>query len=114
MLQKDALCPNFLKWSEVSVEGDSETIQLLRAWINAVLVGRPELQRFLHLIGPAGTGKSTFLRLIFQLVGKENFTTTSLNNWKQIGSRLQIYTASDWLVLRKQTNIANKYQSSNQ
>ena len=75
---KEAQCPNFLQWLAASVENDHGTIRLLQAWINAVLMGRPELQRFLHLVGPAGTGKSTFLRLIFQLVGKDNFTTTSL------------------------------------
>ncbi len=73
-----ALCPNFLAWLKTSVDGVTETIQLLRAWINAVLIGRSNLQVFLHLVGPAGTGKSTFGRLIFKIVGKENATTTTL------------------------------------
>ena len=73
-----AQCFQFLSWIRQAVDGDEETVQLLRAYINAVLVGRPELQIFLHLTGPAGTGKSTFGRMLFRLVGDENTTTTTL------------------------------------
>jgi len=74
----NAQCPNFLKWLNICVDSDVDTIQLLRSWTNAVLIGRPSLQIFLHIIGPAGTGKSTFGRLIFKIVGTENATTTTL------------------------------------
>ncbi|WP_419174425.1 DNA primase family protein [Desulfosediminicola sp.] len=73
-----AECPNFQEWLTVAVECDEETIQLLRGWLNALIIGRADLQVFLHLIGPGGTGKSTFGRLAFKLVGDENATTTSL------------------------------------
>ncbi len=43
-----------------------------------MFTGRSDLQVFLHLIGPAGTGKSTLGRLAFLLVGQENATTTNL------------------------------------
>ncbi len=75
---KSSDCPQFLFWLSKAVDGDEETVQLLRAFINAVLVGRPELQKFLHIIGPAGTGKSTFGRILFRIVGDENATTTTL------------------------------------
>ncbi len=74
----DAQCPHFLAWLLSAVDGDHETVKLLRAWINALLTGRPDLQVFLHLIGPAGTGKSTFGRLVFILIGNDNATTTTL------------------------------------
>ncbi|MBA3006049.1 MAG: hypothetical protein FP810_05560 [Desulfocapsa sp.] len=73
-----AQCPNFLKWLQISIDHDFETMRLLQAWLNALLTGRPDLQIFLHLIGPAGTGKSTFGRLVFMLVGRDNATTTTL------------------------------------
>ena len=73
-----AECPNFLAWIGIAVDDDKYTILLLRAWINALLTGRADLQVFLHLIGPGGTGKSTFGRLMFAIVGDENATTTSL------------------------------------
>ena len=74
----EAQCPNFLDWLNIAVDKDDETIRLLQAWINAVLTGRPDLQVFLHLIGPAGTGKGTFGRIIYFLVGTDNATTTTL------------------------------------
>ncbi len=73
-----AKCPNFLAWLRQAVDGDEATVQLLRGWINALLVGRADLQYFLHLLGAAGTGKSTFGRLVFALIGKDNRTTTTL------------------------------------
>jgi len=74
----EARCPNFLDWLSTAVDGDQETILFLQAWVNALLTGRPDLQVFLHLIGPAGTGKSTFGRIVFLLVGHVNATTTTL------------------------------------
>lgn len=75
---QEAQCPNFMKWLQSSIDHDLETMRLLQAWLNALLTGRPDLQIFLHLIGPAGTGKSTFGRLAFMLVGRDNATTTTL------------------------------------
>ncbi len=79
----DAQCPRFHKWLYSSVDGDTETIQVIRAWINATLIGRAYLQVFMHFFGPAGTGKSTFGRLMFKLVGEANATTTTLKQLEQ-------------------------------
>jgi putative DNA primase/helicase len=46
----------------------------IRQRLNAL----PDLQVSLHLIGPAGTGKSTLGWLAFVLVGKDNAITTKL------------------------------------
>lgn len=73
----------FINWLVTALDGDQETVWLLRAFINAVLTGRADLQRFLHLIGPAGTGKSTFGRLLFTMVGAANSTTTSLKQLEE-------------------------------
>jgi len=78
-----AQCPQFIQWLETALDGDRETVLLLRAFINATLTGRPDLQRFMHLIGPAGTGKSTFGRLLFAIVGAANSTTTTLKQLEQ-------------------------------
>jgi putative DNA primase/helicase len=78
-----ATCPNFIDWLTTALDGDHETVKLLQAFINATLTGRPDLQRFLHLIGPAGTGKSTFGRLAFAIVGAANSTTTTLKQLEQ-------------------------------
>ncbi len=73
-------CPTIKRWLRKSVDGDEETMEFLRAWLNAVLVGRPDLQKFLHLLGPGGTGKGTFIRLATKLVGERNRTITDLRN----------------------------------
>ena len=75
---QSALCQKFQKWLANAVDGDKGTVRLIRAFINAVLVGRPDLQRFLHLCGPGGTGKSTLERLVLAMVGPNNATTSTL------------------------------------
>lgn len=78
-----AQCPGFQAWLHQAVDGDADTVQLLRGWINALLTGRPDLQYFLHLQGAAGTGKSTFGRLVFKLIGQANSVTTTLKELEQ-------------------------------
>jgi putative DNA primase/helicase len=62
---------------------DTGTIQLLRAFMAALLRGPAKYQRFLHLIGPGGTGKSTFIRLLQLLVGEQNTVATDLRQLEQ-------------------------------
>ena len=73
-----AQCPVFINWLRTAVDGDEGTVKLLQAFFNAMLTGRPDLQRFMHFIGAGGTGKSTLGRLIFAIMGAENCTTTTL------------------------------------
>jgi putative DNA primase/helicase len=43
-----------------------------------IVKGRSDLQRYLELVGPGGTGKSTYIRLAMALVGLRNTHTTTL------------------------------------
>lgn len=79
----DADCPTFKVWLLQAVDGDAETLEFLRAWLAALLTGRADLQKFLHLLGPGGTGKGAFTRLAELLVGKHNATITDLRNLEQ-------------------------------
>lgn len=51
----------------------------MRAYLQGVLTGRTDWQKYLELIGAGGTGKSTFTRLAGALVGIENVHTTTLH-----------------------------------
>lgn len=46
----------------------------------AVLRGRSDLQKFLHLIGGGGSGKSTFTTLLTALIGEENTVNLNLSD----------------------------------
>ncbi len=81
--------PHTLDWLKRAVDGDCDTVAFLRAWLAALLYGRADLQKFLHLKGVGGTGKGTFMRLATELVGKHNAVSTSL----QVMERNQFETA---------------------
>lgn len=76
-------CPTVKAWLSQAVDGDGETLEFLRAWLAALLTGRADLQKFLHLFGPGGTGKGAFTRLAELLIGKHNTTVTDLRNLEQ-------------------------------
>lgn len=73
-----AKCPSIKKWLFKAVDGDQDTVEFLRAWLAALLHGRADLQKFLHLLGRGGTGKGTFFRLAKALIGEHNTSTTTL------------------------------------
>lgn len=71
-------CQNIKAWLLQAVDGDKAAVSFLRAWLAALLHGRSDLQKFLHIIGSGGTGKGTFMRLATALVGNHNAASTSL------------------------------------
>ncbi|MDA8307504.1 MAG: DUF5906 domain-containing protein [Deltaproteobacteria bacterium] len=110
-----ATCEPVQSWLMESVK-DAGQVQLLRAYLNAILTGRADLQRYLELIGPGGSGKGTFIRLAEAIMGKENVHVTELKRLegnrfetaKLFGKRLAIITdaekyAGDVSVLKAMT-----------
>ncbi|NVZ11369.1 hypothetical protein HW932_19140 [Allochromatium humboldtianum] len=101
--QPGADCPRVKAWLLQAVGEDRDVVELLRAFLAALIRGGAYLQRFLHLIGPGGTGKSTFLRLIEALIGTRNAVTTDLKELEQnrfesaalYGKRAALITDSD-------------------
>ncbi len=73
-----ATCDPIQEWLTFTQGGDAQRVQLLRAYLKAVITGRTDLQRFIEVIGGGGTGKSTFANLAIALVGLENCHTTDL------------------------------------
>lgn len=89
-----ATCEPFVIWlrevlqDEADVPADvEEKVGILRAFIKAMLTGRADLQRFLALIGPPGTGKGTILRILEELIGTENVHVTDFRSLE--GSRFE-------------------------
>lgn len=74
-----ATCDPIVDWLTWAVEDDASVVQLLRACLKAIVLGRTDFQRYLELIGPGGTGKGTFIRLVQALVGITNTVSTSLS-----------------------------------
>jgi putative DNA primase/helicase len=98
----NAQCSTIQKWLHQMV-GDEDTVQLLRAFMAALIRGPAKYQRFLHLIGPGGSGKSTFIRLLQMMTGQKNTVSTDLRQLEQnrfeaatlYGKQLALITDSD-------------------
>jgi len=96
-------CPHVKAWLLDAVDGDVDTVELLRAFLAALIRGGAYLQRFLHLVGCGGSGKSTYLRLAAALIGEDNAVSTDLKELEQnrfesaslYGKRLALITDSD-------------------
>ncbi|MDD5580874.1 MAG: phage/plasmid primase, P4 family [Methylobacter sp.] len=61
---------------------DNDMINIIRAFLKITLAGG-EVQKFLEIIGPGSTGKSTLIRLVIMLVGESNHAATDLRNLEQ-------------------------------
>ena len=86
-------CDPIKEWLLEMCGGDRTLMDLMRVWLYGVLAGRTDWQKYLELIGPGGTGKSTFIRLAIALVGQENVHTTTLH--KLEGSRFETACIKD-------------------
>jgi putative DNA primase/helicase len=75
-----ATCELIQEWMLEAMGGHADRVQVLRAFLHAIVTGRTDLQRYLECTGPGGTGKSTYIRLSESLVGKENNFTTELKH----------------------------------
>jgi phage/plasmid-associated DNA primase len=75
-----ATCPKTQAWLHETVGGAHDQVQVLRAYARAVVTRRVDLQRYLETIGPGGTGKGTYTRLLQGLVGSENTFATELKH----------------------------------
>ncbi|MBW4532492.1 MAG: hypothetical protein KME09_01000 [Pleurocapsa minor HA4230-MV1] len=71
-------CDPIQDWLLEMCRGDRQLIELMRAYLLGIVTGRTDWQKYLELIGPGGTGKSTLTRLAIALVGQENVHTTTL------------------------------------
>ena len=75
-----ATCEEIIKWLKASQNGTWGRVQVLRAWLRAVLLSNSEIQKFVEIVGPGKSGKSTYANLAHALVGDENAMISSLEH----------------------------------
>ncbi len=68
---KDALCPNWNEFLAFATNGDNRVKDLIQNFIGLVLSDRLDIQKYLHIIGIPGTGKSRFVSAIQRIIGFE-------------------------------------------
>lgn len=98
-----ATCPVILELIHNIADGQPATIKVLTSFLAAVLSGRADLQKYLELIGKPGSGKSTFIKIAENLVGKENTVSTTMRQLTEnrfetaefYGKRLAIISDAD-------------------
>ncbi|ACK73704.1 phage/plasmid primase, P4 family (plasmid) [Gloeothece citriformis PCC 7424] len=78
-----ATCEPILDWLHSMTNGDEAIIEFIRAHLNAIITGRSDIQSYLELIGPGGTGKGTLTRLASALTGDRNTVSTTLRNLEE-------------------------------
>ena len=76
----DATCPTILTWFREVTQGDDAMLEVLRAYLKAIVQGATQIQRVLEVVGPGGSGKGTYLRLAQALVGLDNTMVTELKH----------------------------------
>ena len=75
---ENAKCPDTEMILFTLANDDADIFQMLLACMYCVLLKRYDLQKYFELIGPGGTGKSTFIDLLTLLVGDCNRAVTDL------------------------------------
>jgi len=94
----DPRCPKFLTWLDWAVGTDK--VCLIQAFCRAVLTGYTTGEKFLHLIGAGGSGKSTLQQVLIALAGftgthtsdLETIETNRFEAHSLIGKRLLLLT----------------------
>jgi phage/plasmid-associated DNA primase len=98
-----ATCEPVIKWLKHTQHESWERTQVLRAWLRASLLGRYEIQKFVEIVGPGKSGKSTYANLAVALVGKSNTYSTDFENLEKnrfeaaayMGKKLLLFQDAD-------------------
>jgi phage/plasmid-associated DNA primase len=75
-----ATCEPIVKWLKHAQNGSWGRVQVLRAWLRAVLLSHSDIQKFVEIVGPGKSGKSTYANLANALVGDDNAMISSLEH----------------------------------
>ena len=75
-----ATCEPIIKWLKDTQDQDWSRVQVLRAWLRAVLLSCSDIQKFVEIVGPGKSGKSSYANLAHALVGDQNAMISSLEH----------------------------------
>jgi phage/plasmid-associated DNA primase len=75
-----ATCEPIIKWLKHVQDNSWGRVQVLRAWLRAVLLSHSDIQKFVEIVGPGKSGKSTYSNLAHALVGDTNAIISSLDH----------------------------------
>ena len=75
-----ATCESIVKWLKSTQHDSWGRVQVLRAWLRAVLLSHSDIQKFVEIVGPGKSGKSTYSNLAHALVGDDNAMISSLEH----------------------------------
>ena len=75
-----ATCEPIIKWLKYIQDDSWGRVQVLRAWLRAVLLSHSDMQKFVEIVGPGKSGKSTYSNLAHALVGDTNAIISSLDH----------------------------------
>lgn len=76
--EPESQCPRWLSFLERFTSGKEDEIEFLRAWLWALINRYTGAQKFLSLVGPGASGKSTFAMVAVALLGRDASLTTTL------------------------------------
>lgn len=72
-----ATCPGFLRFMHEALE--VEDIQTVQKWFGQALTGENVSQKIIVLLGLAGTGKTTIIKILKGVIGGDNFAMLRTN-----------------------------------
>ncbi len=79
-------CPRFTKFLNEAMEGNEEQIGLIQEMMGYCLVPGSPAQKCFVLVGAPAAGKSVLLRVLINMVGKENVSSVS---WQALNERFK-------------------------
>lgn len=75
-----AKCEPIIQWLKNTQDNNWKRVEVLRAWLRAVLLSCSDIQKFVEIVGPGKSGKSSYANLAHALVGDQNAMISSLEH----------------------------------
>lgn len=101
---KNAECPLFLKFINECMCGDEELIKCIQEIMGYTLVDTSKAQKLFLFYGIGSNGKSVLCDLIIHMLGRDNTSSISLNQFKKD------FTAS--CIVGKKANISSENEAN--